>query len=54
MRKKGVRGGATMNHSFSEPDLARLMLRGELGSPRRGQGRESPRRRRGSIIPWHK
>ena len=36
-----------INHSFSEPDLARLMTR----SPK--SPRNSPRRRRGGL-PWHK
>jgi len=36
-----------INHSFSEPDLARLMMK----SPK--SPRNSPRRRRGGL-PWHK
>jgi len=52
------RCGATMNHSFSEPDLARLVqgAGGARGSPRSarhlGNQRDSPRKRRGGILPW--
>ena len=52
------RCGATMNHSFSEPDLARLVQAGggARGSPRSarhlGNQRDSPRKRKGGILPW--
>jgi len=52
------RCGATMNHSFSEPDLARLVqgAGGARGSPRSarllGNQRDSPRKRKGGILPW--
>ena len=42
--------GTVINHSFSEPDLARLVVGGARGSPRRA--RDSPRKRRGGILPW--
>jgi len=43
--------GAVINHSFSEPDLARLVVgSGARSSPRRA--RDSPRKRRGGILPW--
>ena len=46
--------GAVINHSFSEPDLARLVVGGARGSPRRANHhhQESPRKRRGGILPW--
>ena len=54
LKKKAGKGHSGINHSLSEPDLARLLLRGEDGPGRSPRMGESPRRRRAAVLPWIK